>query len=292
MRFAVLGPGGVGGLLAGLLVRGGHDVVCLAREETAAALEGGGLTVRSATFGDFQVPVRAATVLDEPVDAVLVTVKATALEAACERVPAAVLGGALVVPFLNGVEHVAWLRDRYPEAQVLAATIRIETTRVAPGVIEHQSPFAVIELARHGDAARVDELGRVLAEVVPSTAVEDDETAVLWGKLLVLAPMALVTAAVGGPVGLARTERRDDMIGILEEIGAVMRALGVGADTALMARMIDSVPAGMRTSMERDAAAGRALELDAIGGSILHAAERTGVDVPVTTRLVEELRAR
>jgi 2-dehydropantoate 2-reductase len=43
--------------------------------------------------------------------------------------------------------------------------------------------------------------------------------------------------------------------------------------------------------MQRDAEAGRPLELDAIGGALLRAAERQGVAVPVTARLVRELAA-
>src|SRR3954447_22873847 len=112
-RIAVLGPGGVGGLLAGLLAWDGADVTCLAGPGTAAVLAERGVRVSSAQFGDFAVPVRAAVRLAEPVDARLVTVKATALEAALERLPADVLGGALLVPFLNGVEHMTVLRGRY-----------------------------------------------------------------------------------------------------------------------------------------------------------------------------------
>jgi 2-dehydropantoate 2-reductase len=48
----------------------------------------------------------------------------------------------------------------------------------------------------------------------------------------------------------------------------------------------------MKSSMQRDAEAGRPIELDAIGGAVLRAAERAGVDAPVTARLVAELRAR
>jgi 2-dehydropantoate 2-reductase len=48
----------------------------------------------------------------------------------------------------------------------------------------------------------------------------------------------------------------------------------------------------MRSSMQKDAEAGRAIELDAIGGAVLRAAARAGIDVPVTARLVAELQQR
>jgi 2-dehydropantoate 2-reductase len=44
--------------------------------------------------------------------------------------------------------------------------------------------------------------------------------------------------------------------------------------------------------MQRDQAAGLPLELDAIGGAVVRHAARAGVAVPVTARLVEELRKR
>lgn len=98
LSVAVLGPGGVGGLLAALLSRTGHRVICLSGEKTAEALRTDGIQVRSARFGDFTARVEADTELREPVDACLVTVKHTALDAALARVPAPVLSDGLLVP--------------------------------------------------------------------------------------------------------------------------------------------------------------------------------------------------
>jgi len=183
LRVAVLGPGGVGGLLGGLLARGGARVVCLAGAQTVAALRERPLSVRSQRFGDFTLPVRAAERLDEPVDLCLVTVKATQLDAALDRVPPEVLDGALMVPLLNGVEHMAVLRARYPGACVIAATIRVESTRVGPGEVLHESPFASVVLAADNGAvvARVQRVADVLKRV--GVEVAGNESAVLWAKL-------------------------------------------------------------------------------------------------------------
>lgn len=53
----------------------------------------------------------------------------------------------------------------------------------------------------------------------------------------------------------------------------------------------DAFPADGKSSMQRDAEAGRPLELDAIGGALLRAAERHGIHAPLTARLVAELTA-
>jgi len=168
MIFAVLGPGGVGGLLAALLSRGGDRVVVL---HDSGPRE---IHVESKRFGDFTAAVDTAPQLAEPVDAVLVTVKATHLEEALDRMPAAAVRGALVIPFLNGIEHLDLLRSVYPASSVVPATIRIETTKVAPGVVHHTSPFAVVEIGPRGEQGAA-----LLGATGLDFGIKDDEMAML-----------------------------------------------------------------------------------------------------------------
>ena len=294
IRVAVLGPGGIGGLLAALLARRGDRVTCLAPPATAAHLAEHGLELHSPTLGDATVAVEAATRLDHPVEVVFVTVKATQLAEAAEAVPAEVLGDAMVVPFLNGIDHMAWLRRRYPAGQVVAGTIRIESTRVGPGVIEHASPFAVVELAAPDPSRRqrVEALGARLAATGLDVTIRDDEAATLWSKLSVLAPIALVTTWTAAPYREAKAGHWDEVAAVAREIVTAARAAdGVDLDEAALLAMLERLP-DMRSSMQKDAAAGRPIELDAIGGAVLRAAERGGTDAPVTARLVADLQAR
>jgi 2-dehydropantoate 2-reductase len=289
----VLGPGAVGGLLGALLARRGDDVVCLAPPATAAHIAAHGLELRSPMLGDAEVAVRAASRLEEPVDVCFVTVKATQLERAVEAVPAEVLGDGLLVPFLNGVDHVAWLRERYPADRVVAGTIAVESTRVAPGVIEHDSPFVVVQVA-HGpaDPARVEELAARLAGVGLDVTVRDSEALALWTKLAMLAPIALLTTWAGAPIGEARSRHHDELVALVREAAQAARAEGVELDAEATIRRLEGLPPGMRSSMLKDAEAGQPIELDAIGGAVLRAATRGGFDVPVTAKLVADLHAR
>ncbi|MFF5145207.1 ketopantoate reductase family protein [Streptomyces sp. NPDC013157] len=289
LTVAVLGPGGVGGLLAALLSRSGHRVLCLAGEETAGTLRTTGIQVRSARFGDFTASVDADTALREPVDACLITVKATALDAALTRIPPEALGDALLVPFLNGVEHPALLRARYAPDRVAPSVIRVESTRTAPGLIEHTSPFAEIDLT--GDKVpRLESLAEALTAAGPATRVLDDETTALWAKMSFLAPFALLTTRYALPLGEARTRHREELASLVAETAAVSRACGAPVDPAQALARYDAFPPAAKSSMQRDAEAGRPLELDAIGGALLRAADRHGVPVPVTARIVRELR--
>ncbi|SFF64921.1 ketopantoate reductase family protein [Blastococcus tunisiensis] len=287
LRIAVLGPGGVGGMLGALLARDGHAVTCLARPETAEHVQRHGLTLSSDRFGAFTAPARGTTRLDAPVDVCLVTPKATQLAAALDRLPAEVLGTAVLVPLLNGIDHLELLRARYPEARTVAGAIQVAAHRPAPGTVRHDGSLAAVTLA-----PGAEQLADALAATGVDVDVRPDERGLLWAKLCLLAPLALLTTSLAAPLGTAREQRAEDLRAVVEEVAAVSRADGADPDPTATLELLHSLPAGMRSSMQRDAEAGRPTELDAIGGAVLRAAGRHGIDVPATRRIVEELRAR
>lgn len=287
LRVAVLGPGGVGGLVGTLLARQGHPVTCLARAGTAAHIERHGLRLTSDRYGEVTARAHGSELLTDPVDVCLVTTKSTRLEEALERVPAPMLGDALVVPLLNGLEHMTLLRQRYPDARVVAGAIRVVASRTAPGEVRHEGSLAAVQL---GPGA--EELADSMTHAGLDVAVRPDEAGLLWDKLAFLAPVALLTTTLDAPLGAVREQLPDDLRALVQEVAAVARAEGAQADADATLAFMATVPAEMTSSLQRDTVAGHETELDAIGGAVLRAAERHGVDVPVTTRVVEHLRAR
>jgi 2-dehydropantoate 2-reductase len=279
--YAILGPGGVGGLVAAALARSGAPVTVVAREEAVAAIERGGLRVRSVRLGDFEAHPRAVARLDEPVDVLIVATKATALAPALERVEA---DPGLVVPLLNGIDHLMLLRRRFGDRAV-AASIRVESSRTASGDIEHTSPFLRVELA--GDRERVEPVAADLRAAGIPADVHDDETAVLWSKLTRLVPLATVTSAAGLPLGGVRADPRWSaaLQGVVRETVAVARAEGAPADADATLREIADVHDDFRSSMQRDLEARRVPELDAVAGAVLRAGERHGIACPTLAEM-------
>jgi hypothetical protein len=102
--------------------------------------------------------------------------------------------------------------------------------------------------------------------------VRDDEAATLWSKLAVLAPIALVTTWTAAPMGRPGPGTGTSWWRWSARSSAA-RADGVELDEAATVAILERVPDAMRSSMQKDAAAGRPIELDAIGGAILRAAD-------------------
>jgi 2-dehydropantoate 2-reductase len=295
MRVAVLGPGGVGGLLAGALDRAGSaEVTVVAREETAAVVSADGLRVKSVTLGEFVARPRVVERLEERVDAVLVATKASGLQAALERIA---VEPTLVLPLLNGLDHLQVLRDRFTEGTVLAGSIRVEADRPEAGVIVHTSPFLLVQMASAEPSARsqMEELARVLTEAGVSAQVLDSEAQVMWSKLVRLNALACTTSAYDKLLGEIRSTPalRADLEGSIEEACAVGRAEGaLDIDAATAIAELDRAHETLGSSMQRDIAAGRTPELDAIPGSVLRAAARHGLRCPTIERLVGMIAER
>src|SRR5918994_2216530 len=206
MRHAVLGAGGVGGLVGGALVKAGHPVTLLVRPGRRDCYPER-LSIKSETLGTFESPVRVADQLDRHFDVVWITVKATALEAALKAVAPEKLGDGVVVPLLKGVDHVEQLRDRYGAERVLPGTIQVEAEQIGPGRVRHLSAFANVQIAP-GPAtrSRAETLCEELRGAELGCDVSDNEVTMLWSKLCFLAPLALATTASGGPLGVVRSD--------------------------------------------------------------------------------------
>jgi 2-dehydropantoate 2-reductase len=289
MRHVVLGAGGVGAFLGASLARAGREVLLLIREESLARY-GGVVHVESAVLGDFDAELPAAPALAEPVDVVWVTTKATQLADALERVPADTAEDSVVVPLLNGLDHVELLRRRFGPTAVLPASIAIESERVEPGLVRQLSGFASVVLS---PAPQAKELRDELVAAGITASIGEDETSVLWRKLALLAPIALTTTLRSSAFGgvLADPDWRRRLEECVREVAAAARADGVMLDADEMIARLESVPPGLRSSMQKDREAGRPTEIDAIGGSVLRAAARHGLDAPATQALVDGIRA-
>ena len=289
MRHAVLGAGGVGAFVGAALARTGRDVLLLMREESLARY-GGVVHVESALLGDFDAEVPAAATLERPVDVLWVTTKATQLHDALERIPDGAAANAIVVPLLNGLDHVDLLRGRFGSTAVVPASIAIESERVEPGRVRQLSPFAIAVIS---PGPHAEELRRELSDAGLAASIGESEAGVLWGKLALLAPLALPTTLRGSELGavMADPAWRERLEGCVREVVAVAGADGVQLDAETIIARIETVPPDFRSSMQKDREAGRPTEIEAIGGSVLRAAARHGLDAPTTQALVDGIRA-
>jgi len=288
-RHAILGAGGVGGLIGACLAHAGDSVTLVVRREALAQYPKQ-LQLES-PFGNFTVNVSVSAEVPA-VDVLWITVKATQLEPALVALknPDAVRA---IVPLLNGIEHISLLRGRYGSGRVIPATIAVETERVNPGHIVHRSPFARLNVSSTGRSVLANTLDR-LQQIGFECRFVDDEPTLMWSKLVFLAPFALTTTASDKTTGeiLADPNWGPQGLACLREACAVAVAEGAKVDADAVIAGVMKMPGNMRSSMQKDVEHHRTPELEAIAGPILRGAQRHGIEVPATKKLVAAVEER
>jgi 2-dehydropantoate 2-reductase len=262
------------------------------------------MVVRAAALADYPRQLE----LESPFGKMAVAVAASAEIPACEvlwlTVKATQLQDSLIalkkpdsvkaiVPLLNGIDHLAFLRERYGTERVIPATIAVESERVAPGHIVHRSSFArlnVLSAGRNLLSGTLDELQKFGFEC----RFMDHEPTLMWSKLVFLGPFALTTTAADKGTGEILADPYWSGLGMacIREACAVAVAEGAKLNADAVIAGLAKMPGNMRSSMQKDVEQGRAPELDAIAGPILRGAERHGVVIPATKSLVASVQAR
>jgi 2-dehydropantoate 2-reductase len=288
MEHAVLGAGAIGGLVGTAVASLGEGVTVLVRPERLPGYPAN-LSVERPS-GAITAPAKVAATLPNPVDVLWIATKTYQLETALQAVQSL---PRCIVPLLNGVDHIEVLRAHFGRDRVLPATIAVEAERIAPGRFVQRSQFVNLNLAASAEQV----LGTIVARLrdleLTCRFVQNEQT-LLWSKLCFLGPFALVTSASAMNKGeiYADAEWKRKLISAMAEACAVAKASRAEVDAAQIQAIYDGLPSGMRSSMQKDLASRRQLELDAIGGPIVRGGERYGVDVSTTAALIAVIRAK
>jgi len=288
MKHAVLGAGAIGGMMATALGAIGEDVILIMRPEKLAGCPER-LTLQQPS-GTITAPAHVAAKLTEPVDVLWIATKAHQLESALDSVQAP---AGIVVPLLNGVDHVRVLVTHFGRERVVPGSIAVEADRVAEGHFAQRSGVR-LNVASAGRPLLASVLDRLHERCGFSTNFLDSEADLLWTKLSFLAPFALATSASGKNKGeiFADPEWKVKLMGAVAETVAVANASGANIDLAKIQAGFDAFQGTVRSSMAKDLVAGRPLELDAIAGPILHGGERHNIPTPATRELAGMVRSR
>ena len=289
MRILIVGAGATGGYFGGRLAQAGRDVTFLVRPARAAALTAGGLHIAS-PHGDVTLPPELVTpgAITKPYDAVLLTVKAHALDAAMADVAPAIGPDTMILPVLNGMRHVDALTARFGAHAVAGCTAKIAAMLDAHGGIVHLAPMHELSYGEMDGAAspRMRALDDAMqgagfvARLSPGIARE------MWEKWLLLAALGGITCLMGGPVGavIAAPGGREFCAGLLDEAVRAVTACGIPPSPGFVAATTANLiaPGSMQTSsMYRDMQQGAPVEAEQIVGDLVARAAAAGIATPL-----------
>ena len=308
MRIAVIGAGAIGGTIAALLDRAGHEVTITARGAQLESIRASGLTI-SGGWGEHTARPRASDLPDETPELAFVCTKAQDAGTAIQA-NAAWLDGIPVVIVQNGLDAITVAERLLPEAQVVGAIALYAASYLEPGVVTVTAAgptfIGATDVSRSGQA---EFAAGILGAAMPTILTRDFRGA-QWSKLIVnqVNAMPAITGmsaqqTLGDPallriitasmreavrVGLASRVRFAALQGLSQPLLRVfsLAPLRLGcALPRLMARRMGDTPNPGSTlqSIRR----GQPTEIDFLNGAVVRAAAAIGRDAPINRALTE-----
>lgn len=306
MRFCIVGAGAIGGFVGAKLALGGEEVVFIARGRNLEAINASGMKV---FYRDGREEVARVAATDDyssagRFDVVVLAMKAHQVVAVVEKLPALFHDDTVVIPMQNGIPfwyfhgHGGELAGRTVETVDPGGVLKnaIDARRIIGCVVypaaELTAPGTVVHI--EGERFPLGELDGSLSERVQAISaafvkgglkspVLDNVRAEMWLKLwgnLTFNPISALTHATLVDI-CEDPHGRELAAQMMREAQAVAEKLGITFRVSLEKRIEGAAKVGKhKTSMLQDVEAGRALELDALVGSVVELGQLAGVPTP------------
>jgi 2-dehydropantoate 2-reductase len=307
----VAGAGSIGCFVGGMYAAAGRSVALLARPRVIAEIEGHGL--RLTGFDGFERRIEAArlTLSENPsifndAGAVLVAVKSADTAAIADLIARHAPRDAVIVSLQNGVGNVPVLRQRLPGRRVLAGMVAFNVVSRGEGRFHRATSGDIVIEQDEAETARALSVPGLKLRASPDIA------GVQWGKLVVNLNSAL-NALSDLPLRqqLAQRAWRRLFADQMEEGLRAVRAEGIrpvsptpvpAGLTLRLLRLPDAIFAALlasvmkvdpqaRSSMWEDLQRDRRTEIDYLQGVIIAIAERHGLQVPLSRRVLALVKA-
>ena len=304
-KICIYGLGAIGGLLAGRLARAGYQVSAIARGETLAQVRSQGLQIDTAAES-YRTSI---TVTDQPADLghqdlVIISVKATALDAVARAIAPLIGPQTVVLSAMNGIPW--WFEQGLPEtaqplnlsrldasgtiaaaipsAQVVGCVTHLSAVTLGAAHVKHiAGNKLMIGEAAGGDTQRLQALANTLREAGFDTEVTPSIQQEIWFKLwgnMTMNPVSFITSATGERI-LADPYVRDFLSRCMVEASLVGNQIGLPISSTPEARhQVTEKLGAFKTSMLQDLEANKRIELDALLAIVIDIADQLKVDAP------------
>lgn len=307
MKICIVGAGAIGGYLGAKLSNAGEDVTFIARNQNLAAIQSNGFRLVLEDGSEEHAPgVRAVQRMADagPQDAVLLTVKAHQVADLLPDLQELLGPNTLVVTMINGIPwwyfhrlggaHEGRGLDSVDPGGRIAATIGSDriigsvvypaAELVAPGVVRviEGNRFTLGELDG-SRSERIEALSQAMMRAGFKAPISRDIRGEIWLKLwgnLSFNPISALTHATLEDICTFEPSRAL-AANMMREAQTVAEKLGVVFKISLAKRIAGAQAVGAhKTSMLQDVEHGRAIELNALVGSVVELGRITDTPTP------------
>ncbi len=305
MKACIVGAGAIGGWIAGLLADAGWEVSLFARGATLAAYRERGLRVRrNGAEKTYRLAASdRAEDLPQP-DYAIIAAKGQSIPDLEPAIAVLLAPHTSVVPAINGIPWWFFqVRDvpfsglalasvdpagaaarAVPRERIIGCVVHTSAWMGEPGVVEVQGEDRLIFGEPDGSSsARCETLAHAIANGTVTPVISPNIRLSIWTKLwgnMTMNPLSVLTGATTG-----RMLDDPDVRALIRTMMLEMQALGARIGLALDMTPDDRIAmtrklGNLKTSMLRDAEAGRSLEIEPILGALVEIADQAGEAAP------------
>ena len=255
--------------------------------------------MESTLAGTFTLPVKATDKPGEvgPVDLVLFCVKTYDVDAAAESIRPLIHPYTMLISLQNGIGNEERIAQASGHDSGIGAVAYVVSAIKAPGIVAQTAgPGKIVfgELGG-GTSPRTERLHEVLQRAGIVAELHPNVQGAIWQKFLFICAFSGVTAVTRLPIGtiLADPVTRALFQGTSEEVEAVARACGIDLPADCVGQALATAAAAeprASSSLYRDLAGGRRLELESLNGEVVRRGREHDVSTPLNFAIYAALR--
>jgi len=298
MRVLIVGIGGVGGYIAGEMMRNSDaEVTLVARGEHLKAIKENGLHIID---NKKEYTLQPHKVVESPhneggFDLIIVTVKSYDLVDALKSLQHNINSTTTILPLLNGVDHDHTIKKLYPKAKVLKGCVYIISHILKPGtIIKKGEIFKLCWGDPNSSMQEYQEVASLFDAVKLRHKYTQNIDYEIWKKYLFIAAMAALTTYYKTSMDTIASEHSEEFKQLLNEIVTIAQKRGVAltqADIEASLTQASKVLPGAKTSMQLDFERGKESEIDSLLGYIVKSAHELRVNAELMEKIYTSLKS-
>jgi 2-dehydropantoate 2-reductase len=294
-KFAVIGAGPVGCVVAAFLAKGGYDVtVCDIIPELVEPTANPGITIEG--IENFkQAVTRTCTHVDELADiepdVIIIAAKANALPLIASAIESFYKEGMYVVSWQNGINTEQEIAEVLGKKAAMRAVVNYGCSLISPAYVYmafHHHPHFIQELDPESKGA-AEAIVKVLCRAGLPTEYTDQVVSIVWRKGILNSAMNPVCAVTG----MTMSESMNDPIifqivsSLLKECIKVARAneISLGWDFFPKAIAYLQTAGNHKPSMLLDIENNKKTEIDFMNGKFIEYGQQANIDTPYNSTL-------
>lgn len=303
-RIAIFGMGGVGGYLGGFMARefavgnSELELIFIARGAHYKAIAENGLEMKT-TLANFNA--KASMVVENTdnvgvVDYIVYTTKSYDTLASIPQLLPMIGPQTVIITFMNGVDGEEILRENLAQTTIWSGCAFIVSMIDSPGVI-YQDGKVVKYLfgLEGGDVSRMKEFEALCARAGLDVKYHDDIEVRVLSKLHFISAVATLTSYLNKPTGeiMSTPELKDTLRAMMQEFKDVVEADSRKLIDDVIEKNLKTVhimPYESTSSMQRDFAAGKRCEVEALCGYIVRLGQKVNVETPLYSKMYEYIK--